>query len=355
MTKPALGHLEQVDVREYWVHEASEFTPWLAHAENIVLLGKAIGLDLQVETVEKSVGPFRADILCRDTTTGRYVLIENQLERTDHGHLGQLMTYAAGLDAATVIWVAPRFTEEHRAALDWLNRITVPGFDFFGLEIELWKIGDSPLAPKLNLVSQPNDWAKTVKAKADSGSTGAVSETEQLHLDFWAQFRQYMEDRGSPVRMGKPSTSSWTTLGLGRSNVNLYIANNRKDKRSGMYLSAWGTGHREYLQLMREQFGAQIDETLVGAKWQETATPNESRVTLERPSDLADKQSWSELNDWLAERIEKAVALFRPIIKALGAPADAAIDGPIAVTAETVSPGEGGVHADQPSQGGGSH
>ena len=132
------------------VGEASDFTPWLAQQDNITLLGEAIGIELEVETQEKNVGPFRADILCRDTVNGHYVLVENQLERTDHGHLGQLLTYAAGLDAVTVVWVAARFTEEHRAALDWLNRATSTEFNFFGLEIEVWRIGDSAMAPKFN-------------------------------------------------------------------------------------------------------------------------------------------------------------------------------------------------------------
>jgi RecB family endonuclease NucS len=121
MNKPQLGRLQRVSVRDYWVDEAREFTPWLAESENIVLLGQAIGVELEVEAQEKNVGPFSADILCKDTLGGQYVLIENQLERTDHTHLGQLLTYAAGLDAVTVVWVAGRFTEEHRAALDWLN------------------------------------------------------------------------------------------------------------------------------------------------------------------------------------------------------------------------------------------
>ena len=130
--------------------------------ENIGLLSETIGLELEVEAQEKHVGPFRADILCKDTVTDSWVLIENQLERTNHTHLGQLLTYAAGLDAVTVVWIAERFTEEHRAALDWLNEITAEGFSFFGLEIELWRIGDSPMAPKFNVVSHPNDWTKTV-------------------------------------------------------------------------------------------------------------------------------------------------------------------------------------------------
>lgn len=306
------------------MHEATDFTPWLAEIENIVLLAQTVGLDLEVETVEKSVGPFRADILCKDTLTGRYVLIENQLERTDHTHLGQLMTYAAGLDAATIIWVAPRFTEEHRAALDWLNRITVQGFDFFGLEIELWRIGDSPLAPRLNLVSQPNDWAKSVRTAAEASPTSGASETRNLYLEFWSQFWQFMEGRGSPVRIGKPTGDSWIDLGLGRTRVNLVATISRRTGRCSVYLSVLAPGNREYLRLIQEQFGAQVAAVLGEVVWQEDATPREGRIVMERQSDLARRETWPELNIWLAERIETGIAFFRPIVKQLGPPAAAA-------------------------------
>ncbi len=152
-----LGRLEAVDPREIWKSEAGDFTPWLAQEENLSLLGDTIGIEMELEAKEKDVGPFRADVLCKDIATGHWVLIENQLEKTDHTHLGQLLTYAAGLQAVTIIWVAVKFTEEHRAALDWLNEITDESINFFGLEVELWRIGESPVAPKFNVVSQPNE------------------------------------------------------------------------------------------------------------------------------------------------------------------------------------------------------
>ena len=127
-----LGRLEKVDdIRgEVWQTEDKHFTPWLAEDENISLLGDAIGLSLEVEAQEQAVGPFRADILCRDIADDSWVLIENQLERTDHTHLGQLMTYASGLKAVTIVWIAKKFTEEHRSSLDWLNEITDDSFNF---------------------------------------------------------------------------------------------------------------------------------------------------------------------------------------------------------------------------------
>src|SRR5438874_2064357 len=166
MTAISLGRLEKVDLRTVWTNEAGDFTPWLGREENLRLLGDAIDIELEPEAQEKYVGPFRADLLCKDAATGDWVLIENQLERTDHTHLGQLLTYAAGLQAVTIVWVAERFTDEHRATLDWLNEITDDQINFFGLEIELWRIADSPVAPKFNIVSQPNDWSRSVLAAA---------------------------------------------------------------------------------------------------------------------------------------------------------------------------------------------
>ncbi|MCU0858458.1 MAG: hypothetical protein MUC65_08670 [Pontiellaceae bacterium] len=129
-----LGRLKKVELRDVWKSEAQDFTPWLAREENLELLGDAIGLELELEAVEKDVGPFRADILCKETASDSWVLVENQVERTDHNHLGQIITYAAGLSAVTIVWVAKRFTDEHRAALDWLNEITGENISFFGLE-----------------------------------------------------------------------------------------------------------------------------------------------------------------------------------------------------------------------------
>ena len=142
----ALGKIELVDLRSVWSSEALDFTPWLAEVENIAFLGDALRLNLKVKAQEKRVGRFLADIVCRDIATDSWVLIENQLERSDHRHLGQILTYAAGLEleAATVVWIAPAFCEEHRKALRWLNGITDERFRFFGVTLELLRISGSP-------------------------------------------------------------------------------------------------------------------------------------------------------------------------------------------------------------------
>ena len=161
-----LGCLESVDVRSVWEHEANQFTPWLAEPRNLNALGEALQIDLELEAQEVQVGPFRADILAKNTADETLVLVENQMGKTDHRHLGQVLTYAAGLKASTVVWLATSFSEEHKAALDWLNSFSNDSVRFFGVVIELWQIGNSLPAPQFHVVCQPNEWGKSIQKEA---------------------------------------------------------------------------------------------------------------------------------------------------------------------------------------------
>ncbi|MBC2734160.1 MAG: DUF4268 domain-containing protein [Desulfobacteraceae bacterium] len=204
-TKLELSRLSKVVLRDCWDHEALDFTPWLSEPENLELLSDTVGMQLELVGTENHVGPFRADILCRDLISDSQVLIENQLNRTDHTHLGQLMTYAAGLDTVNIIWVAQQFTEEHRSALDWLNRITDEQFRFFGLEVELWKIGDSHVAPKFNIISKPNDWVKATR------KTSRVDpERAEAYRDLWGKFIEVVSQEYPLLELPKnPSGLHW--------------------------------------------------------------------------------------------------------------------------------------------------
>lgn len=156
-----LGRLEEVrDIRSVWPDEAHDFTPWLAKQENIEILSETIGIDLTVEATEVSVGDFRADIIAYETDTDRKVLIENQLEDTNHDHLGKLITYAAGTGATFIIWIVKHVRDEHRAAVEWLNNHTDDQIGFFLCEIKLFQIGESLRAPKFEVIEKPNDWVK---------------------------------------------------------------------------------------------------------------------------------------------------------------------------------------------------
>ena len=150
------GRIERLDIREIWESEATDFTPWLA--ENLDILGEELGLDLELVETEKAMGSFYLDILAKDRSDGTRVAIENQLEWTDHSHLGQLLTYAAKCDARAAIWIASEFRYEHRETIDLLNQWTGNKIQFYGVEVKVIKIGDSPPAPDFRAVAVPDGW-----------------------------------------------------------------------------------------------------------------------------------------------------------------------------------------------------
>lgn len=320
MTDTQLGRLERVDLREVWADEASKFTPWLAQEDNLVLLGDTIGIDLELEATEKDVGPFRADILCKDTRTGHWVLIENQLGRTDHGHLGQLLTYAAGLNAVTIAWIAAPFTDEHRATLDWLNEITDDQFSFFGLEIEAWRIGDSLTAPKFNIISKPNDWSRSVTRAASSISEAALTGITKLQLEYWTAFRSYIESHSSIINPTKPLPQGWMTFSVGRSNFLLQAIVNTRDNRIAVYLAIGGPDAKPFFYILREPRDELEQGFGEGLDWRELPDKIESQIYLSKDNtDPTDESRWGEQHEWLLEKMEKFDATFRPIVKTLNA------------------------------------
>jgi hypothetical protein len=322
MTLPSLGRLERVEARTIWKVESGEFTPWLAKEENLVLLGDAIGMELELEAAEKSVGLFRADLLCRDTASGNWVLIENQLERTDHRHLGQLITYAAGLKAVTIVWVANPFTEEHRAALDWLNEVTRDSINFFGLEVELWRIGTSPVAPKFNVVCEPNDWSESVSNAATALTGAAPTETKQLQLEYWSALSGVLKQAHSPVKPQKPLAQHWTNFALGKSNVYLVAVVNTVDAKIGVHVALVGdTGKTYYSQLLQEKTAIE-NEFGQALEWRELPGRKESQVGLILSADPTTRAEWPVQHQWLKTTLEKMHVVFAPRAKALQLPSE---------------------------------
>lgn len=310
-----LGKLKKVNLRDQWKKEDTDFTPWLAHEDNIELLSETIGVELEVQGQEENVGPFRADILCMDTVNNHYVLIENQLEKTDHTHLGQLMTYAAGLDAVSIIWIAQKFTEEHRAALDWLNRITDDTFNFFGIEIELFKIGDSLAAPLFNLVSKPNDWAKSVRKSASSQN---LTDTKLLQLEYWIAFKDFMEESGSKIKIHKPQPQHWTDMAIGRSGYHLSATVNTRDDTLNIWLNITGSNAKEnYDKLFstsKEKSLSVISQSLL---WNRMDDKKQSAIILTTKGQLSNKSNWNSQFEWFKENLEAFTSFFKPIIKNL--------------------------------------
>jgi len=315
-----LGKLERVDLRDIWETEAQHFTPWLAQEDNLTILGDTIGIELELEAQEKNVGPFRADILCKDTATGNWVLIENQLERTDHIHLGQLLTYAAGLQAVTIAWVSAQFTEEHRAALDWLNDITDNTFKFFGLEVELWRIGDSLAAPKFNVVSKPNDWTRAVGQSARRISDEPLSELQNMQLRYWASFADFLRGAASQVRAQKPPAQHWADYGVGRNGFHLSTTINTRESRLGVELYIQADEAKSYFGLLRRQKDQAEAEICVPLDWQELPERKGSRIAIYKENtDPTDEADWPRQHEWMADMLNRFNKTFRPRVKNLDA------------------------------------
>ena len=314
-----MGRLTRVELRDIWNSEARDFTPWLAREENLSILGETLGIDLELEAQEKAVGPFRADILCKDIGTGAWVLVENQLECTDHVHLGQLLTYASGLAAVTIIWISAQFTEEHRSTLDWLNRITDESISLFGLEVELWKIGDSPPAPKFNVVSKPNDWFRSVAQAARAIDEAELSDLRIMQRDYWAGFHKALDSLGGPVSGNrKPQPQSWMSYPIGRSGMNLGAVMIRPKKRIRVELYLRTKHAKAFFHLLREQRDDVEQKFGFSLEWEELPDRQDSRIAVYREqADPEDREDWARQHEWLAKSLNDLHGAFAGRVKAL--------------------------------------
>lgn len=231
-----LGKIKEVDIRSVWPHEQYDFSKWLADEENIRALGEEMNLSLTDVDTEQFVGSYRCDIICKDELTGKSVLIENQLEQTNHDHLGKIITYASGLDASVVVWIVAKARAEHASAIEWLNKHTDDEISFFLIEVHAYTIGDSAPAPMFKIVEQPNDFAKTVKAIAHKGE---LNETQTNRLQFWTQFNDVIEQRGKPFNKRKATSDHWYSVAIGSSqcHISIDLVNKEHRIRVGVWVS----------------------------------------------------------------------------------------------------------------------
>lgn len=260
-----LGRLQPVPLREVWAHEALDFTPWLL--ANPEVLGEALDMDLEIGSAEHPVGDYSLDLIGTDLRTGRSVVIENQLEATDHSHLGQLLTYAGGTDAANIVWVARTFREEHRSALDWLNSRTDTETCFFGVEVSAVRIGTSAPAPLLRVVAQPNDWGKTVRSVTQSREGGS-SDRAVLYGQFWERYLAALNETGLGwTRARKGPKQNWFETSSRVSGAAYGVSFTRGRLRSELYLghphAATNTSRYQHLLQAREAIEAAYGAGLV--------------------------------------------------------------------------------------------
>ena len=313
MTTPNLAKIERVDLREAWPNEARDFTPWLA--ENIAELGEALGMDLELQETEAAVGGYSLDILARDRKTNDVVIIENQLEPSDHDHLGKLLTYAVGSDANVIVWVAREFRDEHRQALHWLNWGTTDDRQFYGVVVELWRIDNSAPAPHFDLVERPRDWPKE-KTPLVPEESAAVSNHDQPYKAFFQDLIDALQTNNFEAaigRTGRPLSLAFFSSGI----------------RGFKYMTHFDKGHTAQISLMidfsdretnvallenleqsRDQIEYEFGQALY---WDRIEGGKFCRIAIARPGSISDNEDILEvIKLWMVDNLLKFRDVFGP-------------------------------------------
>lgn len=317
MELPKLGTLATLRAADVWRHEAQVFTPWLA--QNLHILADALQVEeLALKGTEVAAGDFRLDILAEDQA-GHPVIVENQFGNTDHKHLGQLMSYVASQgDHATVVWIAERVREEHRAVVDWLNAHTSDGLDFFALEIEALQIGDSLPAPFFNVVAKPNNWTRSISAISRQSATGELAERHKIRLAYWAAFADFLQSRRSRFKIRRPIKMSYCDFGIGKGGVVISASISADKQRAAVSLYLQSDPLKTAIGQLREQeteIETEFGEQLV---WREMSDKKASAIsTYLQDVDPSDSATYAKIHTWMLDRMERFARVFGERVKAL--------------------------------------
>lgn len=287
----AIGKLEEVDIRELWKHEQYDFSEWLSKKENIENLNDILGLTLVDISKETYVGSYRCDLFAKDETTGIKVIIENQLEMSNHDHLGKIITYASGLDAKVVVWIVKEAREEHRSAIEWLNNNTNSNINFFLIEIHAYKIGNSDNAPMFQVIEQPNDFIKNNKS---INSNDTMNKSQSQRLEFWNQFNNVLIERGKPFNVRKATTDHWYNVAIGTSDAHIDITLVNKDSVIGVEL--YITDNKELFDKLYQRKDEIENDLGLKLDWRRLNNSKASRiVTFIKGLNFDDHSNYNEL------------------------------------------------------------
>jgi hypothetical protein len=308
---PNLSRITKINPRDIWKHEALDFTKWLAKEENISVLCEELGIEIENIKAEAAAGRYNVDIIGDESYSKRKVIIENQLEPTDHKHLGQILTYASAYDAALIIWVVTDYTEEHRQAIDWFNRNIAVGISFFLVQIEVYKIENSSPAPKFNIICEPNDWGKTIK-KSENGD--AFSELKLQQQEFWEVMKEYASSIATSLNYSRPpKPQHWYEMALGTSKCCISLTQNSQKKYVGCELYIWSDS-----DLFKKLFSQkdQIEKELgIELQWMELPNATASRIIITYNGDPRDRSKWDEYKKWLVSTADLFSKVFIKYIK----------------------------------------
>lgn len=302
----ALGILKKVDVRTVWTHEAHDFTKWLAKEENLQLLSEEVGVTISLIDTEVFAGKYKVDILAEEEGTERKIIIENQLEFTDHKHLGQIITYASGYDADIIIWIVKGVNDEHLQAIEWLNSVTNAKINFFLIQIEIWQIDDSKFAPKFNVFAKPNEWSKMLK---ETKGKSNLTNTKLYQLEFWEGMKEYNNASGSKLRFSRtPLAQHWydVSIGSSRCHISLTVNTQAKSIACDLYIPNSKALYKK-LHDQKDEIEQEIGQAL---DWMELPGSKASRIKLTESLDVSDQNNWGKCFQWLNECSERIYLAF---------------------------------------------
>jgi hypothetical protein len=304
-----LGRLEEVPLRSYWKNEALDFTRWLSLPENLAQLSEEIDMEIHLILAEAPTGKFNTDILGEDDD-GNKIIIENQLEATNHDHLGKIITYASGHDAKTIIWIVEDVEDEHKRAIEWLNEHTDDDINLFIIRMELWQIGDSLPAPKFHIIAQPNDWAKAMKKSAD---TAEPTKTKLMQLEFWQKFIEFAKNNKTALRLRNPRAQHWYDIAIGSSFTHLSLTINTQQNTlgCGLYIMHEKALFNELVK-KKEQIEKDIGEQL---EWMPLAEKKASRIKISKEVDIENVHEWENYFAWLKEKGELFQRVFQKYLR----------------------------------------
>ena len=302
-----IARLVEVDLREVWPYEARDFTPWLA--SNLDLLGEALGIDIEpLGETEVAVGPFSLDINARDANENRTIIIENQLEKTDHDHLGKVLTYAAGFNADVMVWIVKEFQDEHRQALDWLNQRTSEETELYGVVVRAVRIGVSPPAPVFDVVARPNIFRKSRNGRRDDRQP--LNLNEQAYLAFWPKVIDKLIERRFVSRKRTTQNQSlvfWSQKITGGNGVALAADFTQQSARALIHIDPFADREQNHelfdeLEQMKEDLEKQYGQSL--QKWWKSPQ-KVCRIGVERPGTRItdDESSLEATAQWMVDSL----------------------------------------------------
>ena len=290
-----LGNLEKINLREVWAREDTHFTQWLAKEENISVLLDEIGVSAENIKTEDNAGKFNCDITADEVESGKKIIIENQLEKTDHSHLGQLLTYASSFDASIIVWVVADTRDEHKQAIEWFNKNMTENISFFLVKIEVWKIGDSIPAPKFNIVVEPNDWAKITSNKGTTNKE--LTDTKLEKLKFWEELKDYSDNNPSKLRITrKPRPQHWYSMSIGIRHIGLNFIHNTRTSSIAVDIYINQQDIYDKVQAKKELFESLCGE--LELEWLALPEKKASRILTSRSCDLSNEELWEEYFKW---------------------------------------------------------